>query len=68
MFIETEKVQIVNINNVNHLETYLFDSKDRCREVAINSPAARKAQINIENAKSFSLKIVFPNETTNKLE
>mgnify|MGYP001191005296 CR=1 FL=1 len=73
-----EKVQIVNINNIEQLETYVIEGKDWGREAAINSPAVRKAQngdliirfaqINIENAKSLRPEIVSPNETTNKLE
>ena len=77
--IEGEKVQIVNINNGERLETYVIKGKRGSGNVCLNGPAARKvavgdiiiiiayAQMNFEEAKSFKPTIVFPNTSTNKL-
>jgi aspartate 1-decarboxylase len=78
--IEGEKVQIVNINNGERLETYVIKGKRGSGEVCMNGPAARRvqagdiviiigyAQIDFEEAKSFKPAIVFPNEETNRLK
>lgn len=75
-----EKVQIVNINNGERLETYIIEGLNGSGEVALNGPAARKvqkgdiliiisyAQMDIDTAKSFIPTIVFPNELTNQLD
>ena len=75
-----EKVQIVNINNGERLETYIIEGLNGSGEVALNGPAARKvqkgdiliiisyAQMDIDSAKSFIPTIVFPNELTNQLD
>ncbi len=77
--IEGEKVQIVNINNGERLETYVITGAENSGEVCLNGPAARKvsvgdiviiiayAQMEFEQAKSFKPSVVFPNETNNKL-
>ncbi len=77
--IEGEKVQIVNINNGERLETYVIKGKLGSGEVCMNGPAARRvqagdiviiiayAQMDFEEAKSFKPAIVFPNEETNRL-
>lgn len=77
--IEGEKVQIVNINNGERLETYVIKGKRGSGEVCMNGPAARRvqagdiviiiayAQMDFEAAKSFKPSIVFPNEETNRL-
>ncbi|MCE2496136.1 MAG: aspartate 1-decarboxylase [Flavobacteriales bacterium] len=77
--IEGEKVQIVNINNGERLETYVIKGKRGSGEVCMNGPAARRvqagdiviiiayAQMDFEEAKSFKPAIVFPNEETNRL-
>ena len=39
-----EKVQIVNINNGERLETYVIEGLKASGEVALNGPAARKVQ------------------------
>ena len=77
--IEGEKVQIVNINNGERLETYVIKGKRGSGNVCLNGPAARKvavgdiiiiiayAQMSFEDAKSFKPTIVFPNTSTNKL-
>ena len=74
-----EKVQIVNINNGERLETYVIEGKAGSGEVTLNGPAARKvqkgdiiiiisyAQMEFEAAKKFNPHLIFPNETTNQL-
>ncbi len=72
--IEGEKVQIVNINNGERLETYTIKGKRGSGEVCLNGPAARKVAVgdmviiisygimDFEEAKKFKPSIVFPNE------
>ena len=72
--IEGEKVQIVNINNGERLETYVIKGKRKSKEICLNGPAARKVQkgdviiiisygtMDFEAAKSFSPILIFPNE------
>ena len=74
-----EKVQVINVNNGERLETYVIEGKKASGEVTLNGPAARKAQkgdiviiisyvqINLEEAKSFVPTIIFPDEKTNRL-
>lgn len=74
-----EKVQIVNINNGERLETYVIQGKEGSGEVTLNGPAARKvqkgdiiiilayAQLDIKEAKSFKPTLIFPDENTNQL-
>ena len=78
--IEGEKVQIVNINNGERLETYIIKGARGSREVCLNGPAARKVAVgdvviiisygimDFEQAKTFKPTLVFPNEETNKLK
>lgn len=40
-----EKVQIVNINNGERLETYVIKGERNSGEICLNGPAARKAQV-----------------------
>jgi aspartate 1-decarboxylase len=42
---ENEKVQIVNINNGERLDTYVIKGKRNSGEICLNGPAARKAQV-----------------------
>lgn len=77
--IEGEKVQIVNINNGERLETYVIPGKRKSGEITLNGPAARKvakgdiviiisyATLEFEEAKNFKPSLVFPNETDNSL-
>ena len=79
-FIEGEKVQIVNINNGERLETYVIKGERGSGDVCLNGPAARKvavgdvviiisyALMDFEKAKTFKPYIVFPDETTNRLK
>ena len=69
-----EKVQIVNINNGERLETYIINGKRNSGEITLNGPAARKVQkgdkiiiisyasMNLENAKKHNPTIIFPDE------
>jgi aspartate 1-decarboxylase len=43
--VENEKVQIVNLNNGERLETYVIAGEAGSRGFALNGPAARKAAI-----------------------
>ena len=43
--VENEKVQIVNINNGERLETYVITGERGSGEICLNGPAARKAQV-----------------------
>lgn len=45
LIMENEKVQIVNINNGERLETYVIKGERGSGEVCLNGPAARKAQV-----------------------
>lgn len=70
--IEGEKVQIVNINNGERLETYVIRGERGSGTICLNGPAARKAQVGdiviiisyasmkFEKAKVFKPTIVFP--------
>ena len=78
--IEGEKVQIVNINNGERLETYVIKGKRGSGEVCLNGPAARRVAVgdiviiiaygimDFEEAKTFKPTIIFPNEETNSLD
>ena len=77
--IENEKVQVVNINNGERLETYVIKGKRGSGEICLNGPAARKVAVgdvviiiaygslDFEEAKSFKPNIIFPDTATNKL-
>ena len=43
--VENEKVQIVNINNGERLETYVIKGIRGSGEICLNGPAARRAQV-----------------------
>ena len=43
--VENEKVQIVNINNGERLETYVIKGERGSGQICLNGPAARKAQV-----------------------
>ncbi|CAN5461100.1 aspartate 1-decarboxylase [soil metagenome] len=70
--LENEKVQIVNLNNGERLETYVIKGEKGSGNVCLNGPAARKAQVGDiiiiisyalmerEEAKKYSPVIVFP--------
>ena len=50
--IEGEKVQIVNINNGERLETYAIKGKRGSGEICLNGPAARKVAVGTERSSS----------------
>ena len=67
-----EKVQVVNINNGERLETYIIKGRKNSGEVSLNGPAARKvhkgddiiiisyAKMFIDEAKKYTPTIIFP--------
>ena len=77
--IENEKVQIVNINNGERLETYVITGQRGSGQVCLNGPAARRvavgdiiiiisyASIDFEEAKSFKPVLIFPDTDSNKI-
>ena len=72
--IENEKVQVVNVNNGERLETYVIKGKRGSGICCLNGPAARKAAVgdiiiiisyafmDFEEARKFAPKIIFPKE------
>jgi|SRR5579875_745210 len=72
--IENEKVQVVNVNNGERLETYLIKGRRGSGVCCLNGPAARKgatgdvviiisyATMPFEAAKTFKPWIVFPKD------
>lgn len=77
--IENEKVQVLNVNNGERLETYTIKGERGSGVVCLNGPAARKvvvgdiiiivsyASMEFEEAKKFVPFVIFPNEN-NKLK
>ncbi|MEP2936292.1 MAG: aspartate 1-decarboxylase [Gilvibacter sp.] len=77
--IEGEKVQIVNNNNGERLETYAIPGPRASGEITLNGAAARKVApgdililitygiMTAEEAKNHSPALVFPDEKTNLL-
>jgi len=72
--IENEKVQIVNINNGERLETYVIKGERGSGQICLNGPAARKVQVGDiiiiisyasmtpEEAREHKPVIIFPND------
>lgn len=70
--IENEKVQVLNINNGERLETYVIKGKRGSGVICLNGPAARKACVgdivviisyctmDFEEAKNFKPTVIFP--------
>lgn len=77
--IENEKVQIVNINNGERLETYVITGQRGTGQICLNGPAARRvavgdiiiiisyASMEFEEAKSFEPVLIFPDTASNKI-
>jgi aspartate 1-decarboxylase len=77
--IENEKVQVVNINNGERLETYVIKGERGSGQVCLNGPAARKVQVGdvviiisyatmeFEEAKNHTPSLIFPDTETNML-
>ncbi|MDR0427250.1 MAG: aspartate 1-decarboxylase [Dysgonamonadaceae bacterium] len=77
--IEGEKVQIVNNNNGERLETYIIKGERGSGKICLNGAAARRVQpgdvliiisyalMDFEEAKLFKPAIIFPDTATNKI-
>jgi aspartate 1-decarboxylase len=77
---EGEKVQIVNNNNGERLETYVIKGERNSGVVCLNGAAARKAEVgdtviiisyaimDMEEAKKFEPAVVFPDEKNRLVE
>ena len=71
--LEYEKIQVVNVNNGERIETYLIKGERGSGIICLNGPAARKAVVgdiviiisyavmDFELAKTFKPTVVFPN-------
>lgn len=46
--VENERVQVVNLNNGERLETYVIKGEPGSKVIAVNGPAARKAAVGDE--------------------
>lgn len=78
--VEGEKVQVLNVNNGERLETYVIKGERGTGIVCLNGPAAHKvsvgdivivvayARMALEDAKVFRPRVVFPDERTNRLK
>lgn len=78
--VEGEKIQVVNNNNGERLETYVIPGRRNSGEITLNGAAARKvakgdvlilityAMMSLEEAKKFKPSLVFPDEATNLLK
>ncbi|MAN89065.1 MAG: aspartate 1-decarboxylase [Algoriphagus sp.] len=72
--IENEKVQIVNVNNEERLETYVIKGERGSGQICLNGPAAGKAAVgdiviiisyagmDFEEAKKFKPVVIFPDD------
>ena len=77
--IEGERVQVVNNDNGERLETYVIPGPRKSGEITLNGAAARRVAVgdvlilityafmDFEEAKTFKPALVFPNEATNTL-
>lgn len=71
---ENQKVQVVDINNGERLETYVIKGERGSGQICLNGAAARKvavgdliiiiayAMMEIEEAKKFEPRVIFPDE------
>jgi len=77
--IEGEKVQIVNVNNGERIETYTIPGERGSGTICLNGPAARRVAVGdviiiigygfmtMEEAKKYKPYLVFPDTATNLL-
>lgn len=77
--IPNEKVQVVDVNNGERIETYVISGERGSGCVCLNGPAARKvavgdiviimsyASMDFEEAKRFTPSVIFPDTETNRL-
>jgi len=78
--IQGEKVQIVNNDNGERLETYVIPGRRKSGEITLNGAAARRVSVgdtlilityafmSVDEAKIFKPALVFPDEATNLLK
>ena len=78
--VQGEKIQVVNNNNGERLETYVIPGPRSSGEITLNGAAAHKVKIgdvlilityammSQEEAKTFKPSLVFPDEATNLLK
>jgi len=78
--IQGEKVQIVNNDNGERLDTYVIPGPRNSGEITLNGAAARKVAVgdtlilityafmDLEVARTFKPSLVFPDEATNLLK
>ena len=78
--VEGERVQIVNVNNGERIETYVIKGEPKSGTICLNGPAARRVAVgdvviiigygfmDFEEAKTFKPALVFPNEETNLID
>lgn len=78
--LDGEKVQVLNVNNGNRLETYVITGERGSGVVCLNGPAALKgavgdvviviayAQMTLDEAQTHRPRVIFPDERTNKLK
>lgn len=78
--IENEKVQVVNINNGERLDTYVIKGARSSGMICLNGPAARKAQVgdtiiiiayalmDQNEAKKYEPVIIFPDHHNRLIE
>lgn len=79
-FIEGEKVQVLNVNNGERLETYVIKGVRGSGDVCLNGPAALRANVGdvvivvayarmtLDEARAYRPTVVFPDEQTNRLK
>tara|TARA_R110001632_G_scaffold111825_3_gene222685 strand:+ start:18211 stop:18561 length:351 start_codon:yes stop_codon:yes gene_type:complete len=77
--IEGERIQVVNNDNGERLETYVIPGPRKSGEITLNGAAARRVAVgdvlilitygfmDFEEAKIFKPSLVFPNESNNSL-
>ena len=77
--IENEKVQVVNVNNGERIETYVIKGGRGTGVICLNGSAARKvvvgdviiimsyAMMEIEKAQHYKPVIIFPDSATNRI-
>ncbi len=78
--IQGEKIQVVNNDNGERLDTYVIPGPRNSGEITLNGAAARKVAVgdtlilityafmDFEEAKTFKPSLVFPDEKTNLLK
>ena len=78
--IENEKVQILNMNNGERLETYVITGERGSGVICMNGPAARKVSVGVviiiisyammefEAAKTFTPWVIFPDTSSNRIK